>query len=760
MTNSPQRSLFSDAPWEVDETAQRYVARIVFPAPVDGVFDYEVPEPLRSQLEPGRRVRVPLGRANRPTEGFCVWTGYVPAGTRPLKQVRSLVDQQTLVAGSMLELTRWIAERYLCSWGQVLETVVPAGVRHQAGTRVVRFLALASDLADTWSTQQVPPKQAAVLKVLAEASEPLPMNEVARQAGCTTAPIQSLIAKGLVLSSRQRGKLQDRDHQPAAREDNLVLNPHQEAAFHRIRQALDSGQHQTILLHGVTGSGKTEVYIQAIQEVVSAGRQAIVLVPEISLTPQTVARFRSRFDEVAVVHSHLTAVERHWHWQQIATGKVSVVVGARSAVFAPTPRLGLIILDEEHETSFKQESAPRYHARDVAQRRAEMDGIPLILGSATPSLESYHRACTGRYTLCELPERIAQRKLPEVATIDLRLEQRARSGRFAISRTLRSFMERALNNGEQVILLLNRRGYSTHVQCPQCGFVVECPHCDIAMTYHRTEERILCHYCDYEQPAPTTCSECSSPQIRFSGVGTQRLEAEVRATFPQFPAIRMDTDTMQGAGAHERAFDLFRRGEAKILLGTQMIAKGLDIPNVTLVGVVNADLALHLPDFRASERTFQLLAQVAGRAGRGPLGGRVLVQTYSPEHEAIQAACRHDYERFAKFELPTRRELAYPPFGEMVRLVVRGPDERVTEGFAEHVAEQLTGAAKQQDVKIRLLGPAPAPLARLRDKFRFHIQMQGATTEGLRQVVLAATETLKPPDEVEWIVDVDPVSML
>lgn len=760
MIDTPQRKLFDDTPWEADASAQVYVASVVFPAPLDGEYDYLVPDSLRDTLEPGRRVRVPLGRGNRLTEGYCVWTGFKPSGGRQLKAVKSMVDLQTLLAPHMLKLTRWIADRYLCTWGQVLETVVPAGVRVQAGTRVTRFVSLAEEYAETWPSLELPPKQANVLRILAELGEPVPMADLARQASCTQAPIQSLIAKGYLVSERHRKQVRRVDAELTEREANLVLNPDQRRALDSISSAIDSGKHETILLHGITGSGKTEVYIQAIQKVVSFGRQAIVMVPEISLTPQTLERFRRRFDEVAVLHSHLSAVERHWHWQQIASGRVPVVVGARSAVFAPTPRPGLIILDEEHETSFKQESAPRYHARDVAKQRAEMEGIPLVLGSATPSLETFHRAQTGAYRLCTLPQRVEDRPLPDVATIDLRLEQRARNARFALSRTLRNHMERVLNNDEQVILLLNRRGYSTHVQCPQCGFVVQCPHCDIAMTYHRTDELILCHYCDHQEPAPKSCSECSSPQIRFSGVGTQRLEAEVRATFPDFPCIRMDTDTMQSPGSHQKAFDAFRKGEARILLGTQMIAKGLDIPNVTLVGVVNADLALHLPDFRAAERTFQLLAQVAGRAGRGSRGGRVLVQTYSPDHQAIQAACRHDYHRFAEQELGTRRELTYPPYGEMIRIIVRGPDETATETFAETLADRLVALANEQGPRIRVLGPAPAPLAKLRDKYRFHIQLQGPSAEALRQLVLDPLANLKSPDEIEWIADVDPISML
>ena len=448
--------------------------------------------------------------------------------------------------------------------------------------------------------------------------EPMTPGELARAARCTPGPITALRRKGLIRSQSGRIATLRPQEAPAVREKHLVLNPDQETALRTILDAMNSRCHQTILLHGVTGSGKTEVYIQAIQEVIHFGRQAIVLVPEISLTPQTVERFRQRFGDVAVLHSHLSDAERHASWQRIAEGAVSVVVGARSAVFAPTPNLGLIVLDEEHETSFKQESVPRYHARDVAIARSKAEGIPLVLGSATPSLESWHRAKSGQYTLVEMPRRVLDRPLPAVGTIDLRGERTGGSlSRGALGRPLLSAITTALDAGGQVILLLNRRGFSTHIQCPSCGFVVRCPECDIALTHHRTEETALCHYCDYEVPAPRTCPSCGFTGIRYSGLGTQRLEAEVRSRFPNVLSLRMDTDAMQAHGSHQRALAAFRSGKVRILLGTQMIAKGLDFPNVTLVGVINADTALHLPDFRAAERTFQLVTQVAGRTGAG-----------------------------------------------------------------------------------------------------------------------------------------------
>jgi primosomal protein N' (replication factor Y) len=397
----------------------------------------------------------------------------------------------------------------------------------------------------------------------------------------------------------------------------------------------------------------------------------------------------------------------------------------------------------------------------VALARAQAEEIPLVLGSATPSLESWHRAQTGQYTLVSLPRRVLDRPMPSVGTIDLRVERAsASSSRGAVSRQLHVAISEALGRGGQVILLLNRRGFSTHIQCPACGYVLRCPECDIALTHHRKEEIALCHYCDHEVPAPTACPECQFTGIRYSGLGTQRLEAEIRSRFPNVVCLRMDTDTMQSRGSHERALTAFRSGKVQILLGTQMIAKGLDFPNVTLVGVINADTALHLPDFRAAERTFHLVTQVAGRTGRGSKGGRVLVQTFSPDHPAIQAALRHDYAAFAAKELPIRKMFHYPPLASMIRLVIRGPSEPVVAEFSKYVAERLEAAISVATIEARVLGPAPCPFARLKGMYRFQIQSQSPDGDQLRAAVRQATADLQPPDKVQWIVDVDPVDML
>lgn len=773
-----QQGLFDDdqfetpvgpAPWERDAARERSLATVVFSEVPWGPFDYLIPDFLKGDVQVGRRVEVPLGRGNRKVVGYCTAVRHESGPSESkykLKAITAALDKTTLVSDKMLELTKWMADYYLARPGQVLESLIPAGVRKHAGTRAVKFYALNTTNLATVNPEKLPPKQQRIVEVLRGDAVWLTSDQICKQVGCTQAPLRSLAKKGLLKVEQRRIYKHDIQQEVLERESSLVLNKDQETALAAIKAVIEKEQHKTILMHGITGSGKTEVYIQAIEEVIRYGRQAIVLVPEISLTPQTRQRFRSRFDSVAVLHSHLSDAERHWHWQQIAQGEVQVVVGARSAIFAPTPRLGLIVLDEEHETSFKQETTPRYHARDVAVKRAQLQNIPLVLGSATPALETWHKAKTGEYELVSMPERVMNRPLPAVATVDLRHESRSKQSYGPISRQLSSAIHQTIQDDGQVILLLNRRGYSTNIQCPACGFILECPQCEISLTHHKygisghRRELAICHYCDYRTEAPNRCPECRGDGIRFGGLGTQRLEEEVRSKFPEVPVLRMDSDTMQRPNAHEQALDRFRSGEVKILVGTQMIAKGLDFPNVTLVGVINADTALHFPDFRAGERTFQLVTQVAGRTGRGALEGRVLVQTYTPEHLAIQAATKHEYEMFADRELPGRQQFGYPPFASMIRLIIRGVDEAQTMAFAGGLAKACKQSLGSQAESVRILGPAPAPIAKLRDRFRMHVLLMGTDGDVLREAVRQVYEQAKPMDGIQWVVDVDPLSLL
>lgn len=681
-----------------------------------------------------------------------------PARTEGLKAIHSIIDPRPLLSPHMLSLTRWIADRYLCAWGQVLETVVPAGVKNRAGTREVLMLRLNAEICAAHQSIKLPPKQAAVLRVLSTAAKPMPLELVARQAECGTAPITALRRKRFIQAFAERSEPGEPESSPQPPQSNLVLNPDQSQALDRILAALRAQVHKTILLYGVTGSGKTEVYIRAIQEVVSYGRQAIVLVPEISLTPQTIRRFASRFDSIAVLHSHLSDAERHRHWREIASGRVQVVVGARSAVFAPTPQLGLIVIDEEHETSFKQETTPRYHAREVARRRAELEQIPLILGSATPTLESWSRAQAGIDELLPLPKRVEGLTMPPVVIVDVRHDPMRKSGA-AIGRALYTAMQNALESGGQVILFLNLRGYSPVLWCRACGEAVKCPHCDISLTWHKERKYVVCHSCDFHAPPPSACPKCGDPEIRYLGVGTQRLEQETKARFAKYPCVRMDSDSMQKHGSHDKALESFRRGDVRILLGTQMISKGLDFPDVTLVGVIDADTVLHQPDLRASERTFQLIAQVAGRTGRSRKGGRVLVQTSCPTEPAIVKASKHDYAGFAMAELEHRRQMQAPPFEHLTRVIVRGPDEQAALAETRRMADLVRGQIAARGLPVRLLGPAPAPVARLKGRFRFHFQLSAVSLESIQELWRSVSDSLKPTGNVEFVVDVDPISL-
>ena len=751
-------------------------ADIVFDRPLDHAFTYAVPPDLVGKVGVGKRVEASFGKGGKFVSGFCVRVSDVPpAAGIHVKSIVRVLDDDALVDEHLMKLTRWMADYYLCSWGHVLHAVVPAGVRENAGTRLAAFV-------ECVPTDQLPnplptvtPQQKKVLEVLKAEGQPMESLKLARLAKCGTGVIAGLIKKKLVRKFNERIETEAAKGiapspptpLPAGEGRRIVLNPDQVRVWLQIQSTLQSGGYKPFLLHGVTGSGKTEIYLRAIEEIVKQGKEAIVLVPEISLTPQTIERFRGRCGNVAVMHSHLTDAERGGYWRRIATGHVQVVVGARSAVFAPTRKLGLIAIDEEHENSFKQESTPRYHARDVAVMRARLENIPILLGSATPSLESWANAAKGNYTLLSLPSRVEDRPLPAVRIVDLRHEPKTIGKPGAIGPTLEDAMRKSLHQKGQIILLLNRRGFSTHVHCQGCGHVAQCANCDLALTFHRMRAALVCHYCGFETAPYHQCPACSQPTMRYQGLGTEKLHVEIEEKFPGYVCQRMDSDTMTKPGSHQRVLDAFRDGNVHILMGTQMIAKGLDFPNVTLVGVVNADVGLHLPDFRSAERTFQLLAQVAGRAGRGEKGGLVYVQTFTPEHPCIALAARHDFVSFAGQELVHRKQHQYPPFQRLARVIVRSKKEDAVASFADTLANAfptaIARASKtrpQSTASIRLLGPAECPVFRLNGYYRFHFQVQSADSGLLHVVLRDVLATAKPPTGVEFQVDVDPFNML
>ncbi len=746
----------------------RRYAEVVVNAPIGKTLHYSVPETLSADIEVGKRLKVPLG--NRVVSGYCVGLTDSPSDISPkrIKDVVEVQDGRLAMDPAMLRLTWQISQRYQCPWGDAIEAVLPAAVKRGYRTKVVKVLRLARKRdeieAELPALSKRAPKQGRALRILLETEEGMPVRELSRFSGCGPSSIRALIGRKLVESY----ELSPREDVPAGRraprspELVFTLTKEQQDALDLVKAKLAEDRFGVVLLQGVTSSGKTEVYLRAMREVVRKGLGAIVLVPEVSLTPQTIERFSERFDNVSVLHSYLTGAEHHAQWQAVRDGTSGVVIGARSAVFAPVKKLGLIVIDEEHESTYKQDTAPRYHARDVAIMRAREEGAVVILGSATPSLESYFKAVDGEYGRAVLSKRVGDRPLPPVEVVDMKQEFHV--GRYTrlLSHPLEHSMHRSLSRGEQVILFLNKRGFSPFVSCQRCGYVLRCDRCDITLTYHKRHHVALCHYCYKEVHPPEECPDCKGSKMNYFGLGTERIEDEIRKHFPEYKTMRMDSDTMKGRDAHERAFRALKNGDIDVLIGTQMIAKGFDFPNVTVVGVISADTILNFPDFRACERTFQLLSQVAGRTGRGPKGGRVIIQSFNPNQYSILAAAKHDYEGFADRELGYRRSLGYPPFGVMARMVFRGRNENAVEKRALHVAKALGDACGSNgQTRTKVLGPAPAPVSRIKDNYRWHLTLKAPSHKVLSDVLKRGLGDIKATSGgVRQIVDVDPYNML
>jgi primosomal protein N' (replication factor Y) len=790
------------------------IARVSLEIALRKEFDYSIPAALAGQVDVGSRVQVPFG----PRKVLGVVTAVAEeSGRANLKPIIKVIGAQTLVTPKVLKLARWIGEYYCCAPETALKSVLPEAVRKEdAGWRerlFVRALPVVGEFP------KLPKRQQDVWNLIEERREIL-LSELVELAETTAATVRKLEDRGLIEIAPQ---ISERD--PYAREiilatQPLVVNPAQAAALEKITAAMDAKNDacsvmrektavvtsdasrithhasRTFLLHGVTGSGKTEVYLQAIAHALEQGKGAIVLVPEISLTPQTVERFKARFSSgklqtlVAVLHSHLSAGERHDEWHKIRQGRARIVIGARSAIFAPVEPLGLIIVDEEHEHTYKQEEAPRYHARDVAIMRGQMENAVVVLGSATPSLESYANCKKGKFTLLDLPERVDNQKMPYVRVVDMRQTVRDGKGPPIFSPQLKEAITQRLERGEQTILFLNRRGYATSLQCPKCGYVAECPNCSVSLTYHRIDQKLSCHICGHNEKVPSVCPEpkCKNPAIRFAGTGTQKVEEVLAKLFPKARVKRMDADTMKLKDDYRHVLGDFRVGKIDILVGTQMIAKGLHFPNVTLVGIIYADMALHQPDFRAGERTFQLLTQVAGRAGRGDVEGEVFVQAFTPFHPAIQYARRHDFVGFYEQELEFREQLKYPPFSRVALLTLKGRNEEKVKFSAEHLKRELekklieskvqaSPKSKVQSPKsegapgtttldlghrtldLTIAGPAPAPLLRAENFYRYQIMLRTRAMSALSRELAQLIQSLTLPEDVSLVVDIDPVSL-
>ena len=736
------------------------IARVVVNLSLDREFDYRIPERLAGRVRIGSRVRVPFGRGSM-RAGYVV--GLAAASDFPdLKEVSDLVGEREQIPPALVTLARWIADYYCCSREQAVRAMLPAVVRSgKMRRKKQRHVRLAPDVnvaAELERRERRAPRQAAVLRTLVRlgaCSAP----RLERETGASSAVVRRLAEAGLVTIEE---RVVDRD--PFAADiflpsTALSPTPEQAQAVALIGDSVARQDARVVLLHGVTGSGKTEVYLQAIARCLALEREAIVLVPEISLTPQTTERFRSRFgDQVSVLHSGLSDGERFDEWTRVSEGRARIVVGARSALFAPLRRLGLIVVDEEHETTYKQDEAPRYHARDVAVVRGRMEKATVVLGTATPSLESYRNCRIGKYTLARLTRRVDDRTMPAMELVDMRAEAALRGRPQIFSRRLESLIRDRLQAAEQIILFLNRRGYATQMICTQCGYVATCQDCSVSYTYHRAAEQLCCHLCGRVLAAPSNCPQCRDPQIRYSGLGTEKVEAVARKLFSGAVIGRMDSDSMTRRHAHRDMLEAFRAARVHILIGTQMIAKGLHFPNVTLVGVIFADLGLHLPDFRAGERTFQLLTQVAGRAGRGGVAGHVVVQSYTPFHVALQRALQHDAVGFYEEEMPDREALGFPPAGRLVLVHFRGRDEAqvaaAAEAFRADVEPHLESG-------IQVSGPVPAAIGKIRGRFRYQLLLRGRRIRPLIRLLrgkVVGRATKKP--DVDVFVDVDPLSLL
>ncbi|MEJ6567877.1 MAG: primosomal protein N' [Akkermansiaceae bacterium] len=729
-------------------------ASVLIDGPSELVFDYAIPEGL--PVVPGCRVRIPL--RNRPATGTVLRVAEKPQGDFALRFLTDLVDPEPLVTPELLNLAEWITSYYGTPLEQVIRAFIPASIRGEKTSAKTQRAAVIAQLPSEEELEKISKRakrQHSILQLLEGSTEPIPVTQLG--GASASAALKALSEKGYL-------KLIELDvrRDPDAGEiiiptEPFTLNAEQAKALDAVSDSLASEKPDPILLHGITGSGKTEVYLQATQKVLDLGKNVIILLPEIALAPQTVRRFKARFsvlgDKIAVQHSHLSQGERFDEWNRIRSGEARIIIGARSAIFAPLRDLGLIIVDEEHEPAYKQENPPKYHARDLAVVRCRLEKCSVLLGTATPSLETYNNTLSGKYKLVRMTQRADGATLPLTRVVDMRIESRKQKGRDAIlSDRLRSAIDERLEKDEQVILFLNRRGFARSLQCPPCGHAIECKHCAIPLTYHRSEERLICHICGHQAIVPKLCPECKDPAIRFQGYGTEKAEIILNKIFKGNKIARLDTDTTRRKNALRDTLRDFRAKKIKILLGTQMIAKGLDFPNVTLVGVLNADLSLYAPDFRAGERTFQLLTQVAGRAGRGKMAGEVIIQTSTPHSPSIQFARHHDFYGFVDQELEMRRQFSYPPYTHLALLLARSSHER----RAEFTLETLHLKLKEKLPEGIILGdPIPSPLTRSHSQFRFQLLLRGPNARVLSRHIKSILDATPTPEDVIVTSDLD-----
>ncbi|HRI04143.1 MAG TPA: primosomal protein N' [Pyrinomonadaceae bacterium] len=735
------------------------------PVPLRRVFTYRLPEEMRGVIKLGARLKLPFGRRN--VTGYAVGLHPelptdVEIDESKIKNVIEVSDDEPLITPEILKLTQWTADYYASFWGEMLKASLPAGINNEKvrpkRRKAVRLLTKVIDPIEKPLTDQ----QQWIIDLLTTNGGEMLFTDVLEQCDVGGSPVNTLAKRGIV-----EIYIQDVMRDPLAGaalpgRDELILTPEQQTAFDAITGALEKkDEFKAFLLHGVTGSGKTEVYIRAMQSALDTGRSAIMLVPEIALTPVFSRRLRRVFGaDVAILHSNLSIGERYDEWRRIRRGDARIVIGTRSAVFAPVENIGLIIIDEEHDPSYRQHESPFYNARDVGVMRGSMAGAVVVLGSATPAMESFYNAQTGKYTYLRLPDRIGGRGLATAELIDMREVFKQAGKDVALSPQLLNEIKETHARGEQVIILLNRRGFSQFVLCRSCGETLKCKNCDITLTFHRGDGKLLCHYCNYREKAPRICPHCQSEYLYFVGEGTENIADQLAKKFPEMRIARVDRDTMSHKGEIDDVLLTFADGGLDMLVGTQMIAKGHDFPNVTLVGVISVDIGLGLPDMRSAERTFQLITQVAGRSGRGEKLGRVLIQTYYPEHYALRHAREQDYEGFYNEEIKFRERLAYPPFVVLASILIKHRDLAYASRHANILRRSLDAANTSRHVRV--LGPAPASISRLKNEYRLQIILKGASRRSLREtldIALADAEA-NGCDLRSIFVEIDPVNLM
>lgn len=769
-----------------DKPQPAYV-EVVLPVPLRRAFTYRIPEAIRGQIRLGARLRLAFGR--REMIGYAVELhGNLPQDAdvdeSKLKDVAAVIDEEPLITPEILRLTQWTSDYYASFWGEMLKAALPAGLHAEKvrakRRKAVRLLRKADTLvrsgfsnnaldADGAPDKPLTEQQEWIIELLSSNGGEMLFTEIIEQADVGASPINTLARRGLVEVYVQDVRRDPLRASELPRRVEFTLNTAQQIAFDEIAAALKTdNKYSAFLLHGVTGSGKTEVYIRAMRAALDSGRSALMLVPEIALTPVFSRRLRTIFgNNVAILHSNLSAGERYDEWRRIRLGQARVVIGTRSAVFAPLENIGLVIVDEEHDASYRQHESPFYNARDVAVMRAHMAGAVVVLGSATPAMETYHNAKAGKYTYLHLPERIHGRFLADAKLIDMREVFKAAGGKdVALSRELLDAIRETHARGEQVIILLNRRGFSQFVLCRTCGETIKCKNCDITLTFHRRENKLICHYCNYRDAVPSVCPKCVSEYLYFVGEGTENLEDQLKKKFPAMRIARVDRDTMTRKGELDQILLNFQAGGLDMLVGTQMIAKGHDFAGVTLVGVVSVDIGLGLPDLRSAERTFQLITQVAGRSGRGEKTGSVLIQTYYPEHYALRHAVRQDYESFYAEEIRYRERLAYPPFFVLASIMIKHRELAKAMRNATLLRQALDAACRnaagQPANHVRILGPAPASMSRLKNEYRIQIIIRSPSRRALRDTLDIALLNAEQRgcDMRSVFVEIDPVNLM